>query len=289
MGALKELLVKAKSAESNYPFGHPRTQAPGLPIERRKTMHRGFISVGVALTLGLLLGAGAAAGGYFIGYGFYQGRRGERYVTVKGLVERNVKADLAVWKLNFSATGADIATVSAESDSESKLVRAFITKAGFTDKEVSALPTKVIDRFANPFAPSNVSPGQRYVITGGYEIRTSRVDLVQHVSQTTGDLIREGVVLGGNEFQGGANPAYMFTDLNAIRPAMLAQATKSARAVAAQFAADSHSRLGTIRRASQGVFQLMSRDGETTNPTEQRESIDKKVRLVSTVEFYLVD
>lgn len=252
-------------------------------------MQRGSVSVPAAVILGLLVGAGVASGGYFVGQGFYQGRRGERYVTVKGLVERNVKANLAVWRLNFSATGADIATVSAASGHEQNLVRAFIAKAGFTDKEVGRLPTRVTDRFANPYAPSNISPRRRYVITGGFEIRTSRVELVRKASQTTGDLIREGVVLGGNEFQGGANPAYLFTRLNEIRPAMLAQATRSARAVAEQFAADSHSRLGQIRRASQGVFQILSRDAETTNTMEERKSIDKKVRLVSTVQFYLVD
>jgi uncharacterized protein len=252
-------------------------------------MQRGSISLPAAVILGLLVGAGAATGGYFVGQGFYQGRRAERYVTVKGLVERNVKADLAVWRLSFSATGADIASVSAASEHERALVRAFISKAGFTDKEVGTLPTRVTDRFANPYAPSNITPNRRYVITGGFEIRTPRVDLVRKASQKTGDLIREGVVLGESEFQGNANPAYLFTRLNEIRPAMLAQATKSARAVAEQFAADSHSRLGPIRRASQGVFQLMSRDAETTNTMEERGSIEKKVRLVSTVEYYLID
>lgn len=252
-------------------------------------MQRGSVSITAAVILGVLVGAGAAAGGYFVGQGFYQGRRGERYVTVKGLVERNVKADLAVWRLNFSSTGANITNVSAVSEHERDLVRAFISKAGFTDKEVGALPTRVTDRFANPYSPPNISPNQRYVITAGFEIRTSRVDLVSKASQTTGNLIREGVVLGGSEFQSGANPSYLFTRLNEIRPSMLAEATRSARAVAEQFAADSHSRLGSIRRASQGVFQVMSRDAETTNSIDERQSIDKKVRLVSTVEFYLVD
>jgi hypothetical protein len=138
--------------------------------------------------------------------------------------------------------------------------------------------------------PPNVEAARRYVITAGFEIRTTKVDAVREASQMTGDLIRQGVVLDGRPIESGAaNPAYLFTRLSDIRPAMLAQATKSARALAQQFAADSNSHLGAIRRATEGIFQVMSRDGEVPNPTEERASIEKKLRLVSTIDYYLVE
>jgi hypothetical protein len=113
---------------------------------------------------------------------------------------------------------------------------------------------------------------------------------VRAASQTTGELIRQGVVLDGRPIESAAaNPAYLFTRLGDIRPAMLAQATKSARALAQQFATDSNSHLGAIRRATEGIFQVLSRDGETPNPAEERSSIEKKLRLVSTVDYYLVE
>jgi uncharacterized protein len=254
-----------------------------------KTMERGSISFPAAVILGLLVGGGAAAGGYFMGRGFYEGRRSERYVTVKGLVERYVKADLAVWTITFTTTGSDISAVSTASERDRELVRTFILKEGFLDREVEQLPTRVTDQFANPFGAPNVEASRRYVITAGFEIRTAKVDTVRQASQLTGELIRQGVVLDGRAFEGNANPAYLFSRLNDIRPAMLAQATKSARAVAQQFAADSNSHLGPIRRASQGVFQVMSRDADEPNPMEERASIEKKVRLVSTIDYYLID
>lgn len=253
-------------------------------------MERGSVSFPAAVILGLLVGAGAALGGYFVGQGFYQGRRAERYVSVKGLAEREVKADLAVWTLSFSATGADISAVSTASERDRDLVRTFIAKSGFTDHEIEPLPTRVTDQFANLMGPPNVEAARRYVITAGFEIRTTKVDAVREASQLTGDLIRQGVVLDGRPIESGAaNPAYLFTRLNDIRPAMLAQATKSARALAQQFAADSNSHLGAIRRATEGVFQVMSRDGEVPNPTEERATIEKKLRLVSTIDYYLVE
>jgi hypothetical protein len=175
---------------------------------------------------------------------------------------------------------------------ERDLVRAFIAKSGFTDREIEPLPTRVNDQFA--FAtltgPPNVEAARRYVISAGFEIRTTKVDAVREASQMTGELIRQGVVLDRRPIESGAaNPAYLFTRLIDIRPAMLAQATKSARALAQQFAADSNSRLGAIRRATQGIFQVMSRDGETPNPIEERASIEKKLRLVTTIDYYLVE
>jgi len=252
-------------------------------------MERGSVSFPAAVILGLLVGAGAALGGYFVGQGFYQGRRADRYVSVKGLAERYVKADLAVWTLSFSATGADISAVSTVSERDRDLVRTFIAKSGFTDHEIEPLPTRVNDQFANLMGPPNVEAARRYVITAGFEIRTTKVDAVREASQLTGDLIRQGVVLDGRPIEsGGANPAYLFTRLSDMRPSMLAQATRSARALAQQFAADSNSHLGAIRRATEGVFQVMSRDGEVPNPTEERGSIEKKLRLVSTIDYYLV-
>lgn len=253
-------------------------------------MERGSVSFPAAVILGLLVGTGSGLGGYFVGQGFYQGRRAERYVSVKGLAERYVKADLAVWNLSFSATGADISAVSTASERDRDLVRTFIVKSGFTDREIEPLPTRVNDQFANLMGPPNVEAARRYVITAGFEIRTTKVDAVREASQMTGDLIRQGVVLDGRPIESGAaNPTYLFTRLSDIRPAMLAQATKSARALAQQFATDSKSHLGAIRRATEGVFQVMSRDGEVPNPTEERVSIEKKLRLVSTIDYYLVE
>jgi hypothetical protein len=194
--------------------------------------------------------------------------------------------------LIFSATGSDISAVSTVSERDRELVRAFIDKSGFIDREIEHLPTRVNDQFAFAalMGPPNVEAARRYVVTAGYEIRTTKVDAVRAASQTTGELIRQGVVLDGRPIESAAaNPAYLFTRLGDIRPAMLAQATKSARALAQQFATDSNSHLGAIRRASEGIFQVLSRDGETPNPAEERSSIEKKLRLVSTVDYYLVE
>lgn len=239
-----------------------------------------------ALLLGLLIGIGAAAGGFFVGRGFYQARA-ERYVTVKGLVERNVTADLALWTISYTASGPDLNSSNDKLQQDQQIVVAFAQAHGFDPGEVQIQPTTVTDGFANAYQGNRPDPSQRYIVKGGIQIRSIKVGKVQQASQDTGDLVKQGVALGENYPQA---PQYFFTKLNEIRPSMLADATRSARAVAEQFAADSHSQLGPIRRANQGVFQISSRDasGDQAQGDEQN-SAEKKVRLVSTVDYYLLD
>jgi len=244
------------------------------------------LSLGGALLIGLLSGAGVALGGYFIGKGFYAARVGERFVTVKGLAERDVKADLAVWTVSYTATGRGLAEANSAIAQDQTRVTAFATGHGFPAAEIEVQPTTVTDTYANQSERRAPDPDQRYVIKGGIRIRSGKVDQVRLASQDTGDLVKQGVVLGENYPQA---PQYFFTRLNDIRPAMLADATRSARSVAEQFAADSHSRLGAIRRASQGVFEVTGRDSNGENgAVDDQSSLEKKVRLVSTIDYFLV-
>lgn len=247
-------------------------------------MERSF-AFSSALVLGILIALGLIGAGYFIGQGFYSARTGERYVTVRGLVERPVKADLAVWNINFAATSNDVSTANAEIQRDAKLVLVFAQSHGFAATEIQPTQTKVSDMLAAGYG-REVKPETRYRVQGGVRIRSTNADQVQQASQMTGELVQKNIVLAEPE-TGRANPAYFFTKLDSIRPAMLAEATRSARSVAQQFANDSGSHLGTIRRANQGVFEITSRD--SPDPIDELGSIDKKVRLVTTVDCLLIN
>lgn len=208
-------------------------------------MERRSSSGASALLAGLLIGAGVALGGYFVGEGFYRARA-EHYVTVKGLVERNVKTDLALWTISYTATAPDLNSGNDKLEQDQRAVLAFAKAHGFGTDEIQVQPTTVTDAFANAYSNNRPDPAQRFVVKGGIQIRSINVDAVRKAAQDTGDLVKQGVALGENYPQA---PQYSFTKLNDIRPAMLAEATRSARAVAEQFAADSRSRLGPIRRA----------------------------------------
>lgn len=234
------------------------------------------------LVAALVLAVGIALGGWFVGDGFFEGRRGDRYVTVKGLAERAVKADLAVWPLRFVATGNDLGAVQRKIETDTGLVRDFLAANGFAPDAFESQSLQVTDRLAQQYQQGQVE--SRFIISQTITLRSGDVDRVAGLAGRLGELVAAGLVLS-DENQWNAGPTYAFTRLNDLKPAMIAEATASARAGAEQFAAESGSRVGGIRRANQGVFQILPRD-DIPGAQEGKE-IHKTLRVVSTIEYLL--
>jgi hypothetical protein len=233
-----------------------------------------------ALLVGaLILGLGLAAAGFLVGRGFERGRSVDRYVTVKGLAERLVKADLAVWPVRITATGNDLGQVQTRIDGDLQTVTRFLTGHGIETAAIQPQRVEVTDLLAQPYRPQQVGDN-RFIVAQTVIVRTGQVDRVAELNRATGELVRQGVVLADT-----GGPSYLFTKLNDIKPEMLAAATRNARQAAEQFAADSGSEIAEIRRASQGLFQILARDPAPGLP--ERNQVDKKIRVVSTVEYRL--
>jgi len=236
------------------------------------------------LAAAVVLGIAVALAGWFVGDGFLQGRKGDRYVTVKGLAEREVKADLAVLPLRFVATGNDLSTVQQKIVRDAGLVRDFLAASGFPPEAFESQSLQVVDRLAQQYQQGQVE--SRFIIAQTMTLRSGDVDRVAGLTGRLGELVAAGLVLS-DENQWNAGPTYVFTGLNDLKPAMIAEATASARAGAEQFAADSGSRVGGIRRANQGVFQILARDD--IPGIQQEKEIHKMVRVVSTIDYMLED
>lgn len=230
----------------------------------------------------VIVALGVAAAGWFVGDGFRAGRPSERYVTVKGVAEREVRADLALWTIRFVATGDDLAAVQTKSRADAQRVTDFLVGAGLPAEGIEVQGIEVTDALANPYRSGPVT--SRFVVAQSLLLRTTQVDAVAAASQRVGDLVDAGVVLSA---QGDAGPSYLFTRLNDVKPAMIAEATQRAREGAEQFARDAGSRVGGIRRANQGLFQILPRDGAPN--AREHQQIAKTVRVVSTLEYLLVD
>lgn len=230
---------------------------------------------------GVILALGVAFAGYEIGQGFYEGRKAERYVTVKGLAERDVRADLAMWRLRFTATGNDLAAVQAKIDGDTSTIRDFLTSKGVEPAEISLERLEVTDLLAQAYRSGGIGEA-RYIISQTVLLRTENVDLVDGLSRETGELVRRGVVLAD---LGG--PTYAFNGLNDIKPEMIAEATAAARDGALEFADNSGSKLGGILRANQGVIVIRPRDD--TGGVMEENQLEKTVRVVATVDYMLED
>jgi uncharacterized protein len=246
------------------------------------------MSTAAGMTMRLLgaivIALGLATGGRFVGSGFVESRLGVRSVTVKGLAERDVRADLAIWPLRFVATGNELTVVRDKIVADEAAVRAFVAGAGLNSPSVEVTGFEVTDALAQIYRSGPVE--SRFVVAETLVVRTTDIDGIAGLVQRVGELIAAGVVLS-SEGAAASGPVYLFTGLNAAKPEMVAEATRNARASAEQFANDSGSRLGGIRSASQGVFQILARD-EAPGLMESYQ-INKQLRVVSTVEYFLAD
>jgi uncharacterized protein len=230
-----------------------------------------------------LLALGLALGGWLIGDGFARGRASDRYVEVKGLAEREVTADLALWPLRYVSTGDDLGAAQAQLTRSTRQVLAFLSRHGIDTTSVQLQALEVSDAFANRFPGERAGP--RYVIQQTVMVRSKSPAVVMAASQKVSELVAEGVVLSSSGEYGVGGPTFIFTRLNQLKPSMVKEATGNARAAAEQFAADSRSELGGIRQANQGVFVILPRD--QAPGINEGAQLEKVVRVVSTVQYFL--
>jgi hypothetical protein len=230
-----------------------------------------------AVITGALLALGLAVAGGLVGKGVENARVGDRNVTVRGLSERIVKADLAVLPLKFASAGNELQPVQADIDADTTAVRKFLAAQGYQASEVDLGRLEVTDQYARDYQQQNVAA--RYRVAQTVIVRTTNVDRVQATTRQLDQLIRQGVVL-----QDYTGPSYVFTKLNDVRPAMIAEATASARSGAQQFARDAHAELNGIRAANQGSFEILGRDEVGYDAAAQ---VFKKLRVVTTVSYRL--
>lgn len=231
-----------------------------------------------AAILGAFVCIGLILLGVFASQGVVRLRALDRVVTVKGLSEREVPADIAIWPIKFSDAGNDLGALYTSIQRKNALVAEFLKDNGFSDDEITVSVPSINDRQAQGYGGSQPSEF-RYYGSSIITVYSTQVDAVRVAMSRLVDLGKQGIAISGQEYD--ARTEYLFTGLNDIKPGMIEEATKNAREVAEKFAADSQSRLGKIRTAQQGQFSINDRDSTTPHI--------KKVRVVSTITYYLSD
>ncbi|KEA65605.1 putative PERIPLASMIC PROTEIN [Marinobacterium lacunae] len=231
-----------------------------------------------ALISGVFLVIAAALLSFGLGDAAIRYKQLDRSVTVKGLAEREYPADVVIWPIQYTVADNDLEQLYAELDRQAESIRAFLLLGGIETSEITESAPSITDKSAQQYGNNNGAEF-RYTAQRTVTVYSENIDRVRSVMEGLSQLGRQGIVLSGNEYQ--SKPEYLFTRLNEIKPDMIEEATRNAREVAEKFASDSDSRLGKIHKASQGQFSISDRDNN--NPHI------KRVRVVSTVEYYLSD
>ena len=220
-----------------------------------------------------VLAIGMIVGGFGLGDGLKRAQHADRSVTVRGLAERDVTADLATWTIAYSASAGNLSEAQGSVDRDTAQIRSFFRELGFPADALQ--PTGVnVSQYKDNGVPT-------FTVRQRMTLRSTDIKRAQDAVRKQFELVRRGVVL-----EEGSGMSYAFTRLNDIKPEMVAEATRDARAAAEQFAKDSGSQVGSIKNATQGYFSIDARDGETGGYGVS-DTPYKKVRVVTTVNFYL--
>ncbi|MFZ0105284.1 MAG: SIMPL domain-containing protein [Thiobacillus sp.] len=231
------------------------------------------------LAAALVLALGMVAAAWLLADGLIRFKQFERSVEVKGLAEREVPADTAIWPIVFSEADADLARLYQTLQSKNAVIIAFLEEQGFKPEEISVSAPSINDRQAQDYGNADLANRLRYTGKSVITVYTRQVDRVLQAMPKLSVLGEQGIALSRGDYD--TRPRFLFTGLNALKPEMIEEATRNARLAADKFAKDSDSSLGKIKRASQGQFSIEDRDASTAHI--------KKVRVVSTVDYFLAD
>jgi len=221
-----------------------------------------------------LIAIGLTLAGLTIGWGISNVKSTDRFAIVKGLAERTVNANQAIWKISFSYSSDTLDDLYSGVAKAQDTVVKFLSNKGFPKENIQLEPVSITDNDSNSYSQN--SKAKRFKASVSVVLTTGKVQDVVQSAQKTSDLVQSGVVINNS------NVRYLYTNLNAIKPKMLDQATFNAEKAAETFAKNSHSHLNGIRRATQGLFSIKNADGSygDSDPV-------KKIRVVSTIEYFL--
>lgn len=235
--------------------------------ERKVSVDNG--GLGCCLMIGLVVGA------LLLGNAIRASRADDRVVSVKGLCEREVKADKVICPFAYKEGGDNLQQLYRTIEEKNGVIIEFLKDAGISEEEITIAAPKVVDTRTEWSGSQN---RYAYIVTSVVTVCTDKVDEIIALQSRQGELLQRGIATAASwEYQ----TVYSFTKLNEIKPAMIETATKNARETAEKFAADSDSKLGKIKRATQGQFTITDRDSNTPYM--------KNVRVVTSVDYYLKD
>lgn len=222
-----------------------------------------------------IVAAGLAVLGFFVYLGLGLLAERDRVVSVRGLAEREVKADRVIWPIVYKTTGNDLQALYARLNDVGETITQFLVANQVPDSAISLSAPQIVDLRADRYNTNRTA--DRYNVTLVTTVTTDKVDLVRSLMPRMGELLKSGIAISVGDYD--SQVRYEFNGLNRIKPEMIEQATRNAREAAQQFAKDSESKLGKIKSASQGLFTVDSRDQYTPHI--------KRVRVVTSVNFYL--
>lgn len=241
--------------------------------DRKSQYLYGFAALGLSIALGL----------FFVSGALRDIRRGNEEVTVTGSARRPIRSDFVVWRLTVAVQSASMQVASQELTRGTERVRAFLTAEGVADSLLTVKPVEASG--ISETLPDGRETGRIIAtrLSQAFEIRSRDVDGITRVSQRASSLIADGVPLQAS------SPEYLYTKLADVRAGLLEDATRDAKQRAEAIAKSTGVRVGAVRDARMGVFQITPRFSTEISDygVNDVSSIEKDVTAVVRATFQL--
>jgi hypothetical protein len=249
----------------------------------RKNKNMSKIIASLIIAVGIIISAS------LVSNSFLKAKLLNRTVVVKGLAEKEVSADFAIWPITIAATGNNLSEINKKIEADRAILISFLVNQGLNQEDISLGNYQLNDLMINSYRDSNIQ-NSRYIINATIILKSKDVYLVDKVSKQKNLIIQKGIIFGTDGNNNG-EPYYEYTKFNDIKPEMLTEAIKNARLSAERFANDSGSKVGQLKKANQGIFSispaLQTSSDDYLNTQMALKSIKKKIRVVTTLEYFL--
>lgn len=240
-----------------------------------KAEHWLWVVVALVLAVGLVLSA------QVFGSNLVKMKTADNAITVTGSAKKQIKSDLALWTGSFSTQSPQLTLAYQQLQGNQDKVRTYLLNQGFTEKDIifSSINTEM--RYKLLPSGQYTNEIESYNLSQQVEIRSKDVDKITTLSREATELINQGV-----EFQS-MPPQYFYTKIADLKVEMLALATKDARTRAEQIASNASSRVGSLRAARMGVFQITPLYSNEISDygVNDTSSLEKEITAVVNCEF----
>lgn len=197
-------------------------------------------------------------------------------ISVTGLGSRDFVSDLVVWTGSFSRSSFELKQAYQLLNNDRELIQKYFTSKGVSEKELIFSSVTISKNFDELFDNEGRLTGRKfigYTLNQSITIESKEVEKIENLSREVTELINQGI-----EFYS-ENPRYYYTKLAALKVEMISEATKDARSRAQSIAENAGNKLGNLKNASMGVFQIVGQNagedyswGGTFNTSSKRKT-----------------
>lgn len=209
-------------------------------------------------------------------------------ISVTGLGETDFTSDLIVWEGYFSKDEWDLKKAYSGLEADKKAVRAYLEGKGINADAIVFTAVNTNKNTRGIYSDDGRFMGNEftgYTLSQSVTIESQEVDKVEKISREVTELLNQGVQLYSNA------PRYYYTKLADLKIELISKATEDARTRAERIAENSGSRLGDLREAKMGIFQITGQNsdedyswGGTFNTVDREKTASITVKLEYSVD-----